>query len=155
MKISLLEDHKRRQYNLPSHEEVAVVFVEDDSALPTTREIVTDPRGQPLRTILYMSANLDPIVYSIFFPRGVAGWHDQLEHNPDQATRVRNCFTLSQCYNNRPAVRQTFCPIFYGTKHFQQYAVDACFKIEGQRLAFIRLTKTNLEVNNTMHCTNM
>nr|XP_047144729.1 uncharacterized protein LOC124818216 [Hydra vulgaris] len=48
-----------------------------------------------------MSANLDPMIYPIFFPRGDAGWHDQLEHNPDRATRVRNRVTLSQYYNYR------------------------------------------------------
>ena len=118
--MSLLEGHSRRQYNLPSHEEVAVVFVGDDGALPATREIVIYPRGQPLRTISSMSANLNPMVYPIFFPRGDAGWHDHLEHNPDHATRVRNRVTFSQYYNYRLAFRQTFSPIFYGKKLFQQ-----------------------------------
>ena len=80
--MSLLEDHNRRQYNLPAHEEVAVVFVGGDSAPPATREIVIYLQGQPLRKISCISANLDPIVYSIFFPKGDVGWHDQLEHNP-------------------------------------------------------------------------
>ena len=101
VKMSLLEGHNRRRYNLPSHEEVAVVFVGDGCAPPATREIVIYPRGQPLRTISSMSANLDPKVYPIFFPRGDAGWHYQLEHNPDYATRVRNRVTLSQYHNYR------------------------------------------------------
>ncbi|XP_065661740.1 uncharacterized protein LOC136084776 [Hydra vulgaris] len=87
VRMSLLEGHDRRRYNLPSHEEVAIVFVGDDGAPPASREIVIYPRGQPLRTISSMSANLDPLVYPIFFPRGDAGWHNQLEHNPDRATR--------------------------------------------------------------------
>nr|XP_047137257.1 uncharacterized protein LOC100213461 [Hydra vulgaris] len=71
-----------------------------------------------------MSANLDPMIYPIFFPRGDAGWHDQLEHNPDRATRVRN-----------------------------RYAVDAYVKIEGQRLAFIRNNQNKLrsEQYDTLH----
>ena len=120
------------------------MLVGDDGAPPATREIVIYPRGQPLRTILSMSANLDVMVYPIFFPRGDAGWHDQLEHNPDHATRVRNRVTLCQYYNYKLAVRQTFSSIFYGEKLFQQYAVDAYVTIEGQRLAFIRNNQNKL-----------
>ena len=101
VKMSLLEGHNRRRYNLPSHEEVAVVFVGDDGAPLANREIVIYPRVQPLRTISSVSANLDPMVYPTFFPRGDAGWHDQQGHNPDHATRVRNRVTLSQYYNYR------------------------------------------------------
>ncbi|XP_047136847.2 uncharacterized protein LOC124813603 [Hydra vulgaris] len=144
VRMSFLEGHDRRRYNLPSHEEVATVFVGDDGAPPASREIVIYPRGQPLRTISSMSANLDPLVYPIFFPRGDAGWHNQLEHNPDRATRVRNHVTLSQYYNYRLAVRQTFSPVFYGKKLFQQYVVDAYVKVEGQRLAFIRNNQNKL-----------
>nr|XP_047141320.1 uncharacterized protein LOC124816253 [Hydra vulgaris] len=138
VKMSLLEGRDRRRYNLPSHDEVAIVFVGDDGAPPPSREVVIHPRGQALKKISSMFANLDPMIYPIFFPRGDAGWHDQLEHNPDRATRVRNHVTLSQYNNYRLSVRETFSPIFYGRKLFQQYAVDAYVKIEGQRLAFIR-----------------
>ncbi|XP_065639622.1 uncharacterized protein LOC136072347 [Hydra vulgaris] len=91
-----------------------------------------------------MSANLDPMVYPLFFPRGDAGWHNQLVHNPERATLVRNHVTLSQFYNYRLSVRQFFCSLFYGKKLFQQYAVDAYVKIEGQRLAFIRNNQNKL-----------
>ncbi|XP_047129616.2 uncharacterized protein LOC105843059 [Hydra vulgaris] len=144
VRMSLLEGHDKRRYNLPSHEEVAIVFVGDDGAPPASRKIVIYPRGQPLRTISSISANLDPLVYPLFFPRGDAGWHNQLEHNPDRATRVRNHVTLTQYYNYRLAVRQTFSPIFYGKKLFQQYVVDAYVKVEGQRLAFIRNNQNKL-----------
>ncbi|XP_065673938.1 uncharacterized protein LOC136073125 isoform X2 [Hydra vulgaris] len=96
VKMPLLEGHERLRYNLPFHEEVAVAFLGDDDAPPASREIVIYPRGQSLKTILFMSANLDPMVYPIFFLRDDAGWYNQLEHNPDHATCVRNHVTLSQ-----------------------------------------------------------
>ncbi|XP_065642306.1 uncharacterized protein LOC136073936 [Hydra vulgaris] len=117
--MSLLEGCDRRRYNLPSHEEVAIVFVGNDGVPPPSREVVIYPQGQPLKTISSMSANLDPMIYPIFFPRGDAGWHDQLEHNPDRATRSKSCYFVS-------------------------YAVDAYVKIEGQRLAFIRNNENKL-----------
>ena len=69
--MSLLEGHDTIFLR---HEEVAVVFVEDDGAPSAIREIVICPRGLPLRTISSISADLDPMVYPIFFPRGDAGW---------------------------------------------------------------------------------
>ncbi|XP_065640566.1 uncharacterized protein LOC136073125 isoform X1 [Hydra vulgaris] len=110
VRMSLLEGHDRRRYNLPSHEEVAIVFVGDDGVSPASREIVIYPRGQPLRTIS-MSANL---------------------------------IWISNSSLRRLAVRQTFSPIFYGKKLFQQYVVDAYVKVEGQRLAFIRNNQNKL-----------
>ncbi|XP_065677657.1 uncharacterized protein LOC124818633 isoform X1 [Hydra vulgaris] len=51
VRMFLLEGHDRRRYNLPSQEEVAIVFVGDNGAPTASREIVIYPRGQPLRTI--------------------------------------------------------------------------------------------------------
>ncbi|XP_065684368.1 uncharacterized protein LOC136096730 [Hydra vulgaris] len=128
------------------------MFEGNGCAPPPSREVVIYPRGQPLKTISSMSANLEPIVYPIFFPRGDAGWHDQLEHNPFRATRVRNHITLSQYYNYRLFIRQTFSPIFYRKKLFQPCAVDAYVKIEGQHHAFIRnKNKLRSEQYDTLH----
>ena len=145
VKMSLFEGQDRHCYNLPSHNEVAVVFVGEDGAPPASREVVIYPRGHPLKTISSMSANLDPMVYPLFFPRGDAGWHNQLVHNPERATLVRNHVTLSQYYNYKLSVRQFFFfHSFMAKKLFQQYAVDGYVKIEGQRLAFIRNNQNKL-----------
>ena len=104
VKMSLFEGQDRRCYNLPSHNEFAVVFVGEDGAPPASREVVIYPIGHPLKTISSMSANLDPMVYPLFFPRGDAGWHNQLVHNPERATLVRNHVTLSQYYNYKLSV---------------------------------------------------
>ncbi|XP_065642405.1 uncharacterized protein LOC136074035 [Hydra vulgaris] len=144
VKMSLLEGGDRCRYNLPSHDEVAVVFVEEDGAPPTSREVVIYPRGHSLKIVSSVSVNLDPMIYPLFFPRGDAGWHNQLVHNPERATLVRNHVTLSQFYNSRLSIRQFFCSLFYGKKLFQQYTVDAYVKIEGQHLAFIRNNQNKL-----------
>ncbi|XP_065658114.1 uncharacterized protein LOC136082628 [Hydra vulgaris] len=109
VKMSILEGGERRRYNLPSHDEVGVVFVGEDGAPPTYREVVFYPRGHPSKFVSSMLANLDPTIYSLFFPRGDAGWHNQLVHNPERATLVRNHVILSQFYNYRLSVRQFFC----------------------------------------------
>nr|XP_047142898.1 uncharacterized protein LOC100213206 [Hydra vulgaris] len=49
--MSLLEGGDRRRYNLPSHDEVAVVFVGEDGAPPISREVVIYQRGHPLKIV--------------------------------------------------------------------------------------------------------
>ena len=82
VKMSLFEGQDRRRYNLPSHNEVAVVFVGEDGAPPASRKVVIYPRGHPLKTISSMSANLDPMVYPLFFLRvmlfGIINWFTTL-----------------------------------------------------------------------------
>ncbi|XP_065679917.1 uncharacterized protein LOC105849148 [Hydra vulgaris] len=147
VKMSLLEGRDRRRYNLPSHDEVPIVFVGDDGAPPPSREVVIHPRGQALKKISSMSANLDPIIYPIFFPRGDAGWHDQLEHNPDRATRVRNHVTLSQYYNYRLS-------IMVGS-FFNNMLLMHMSRLKDNALPSSEITKANLEVNNIIHYMNM
>ena len=53
----------RRRYNLPHHDEVAAVFVGEDGAPPTSRDIMVYPRNRYLETISTTSPNLDPMVY--------------------------------------------------------------------------------------------
>ncbi|XP_065671426.1 uncharacterized protein LOC136089381 [Hydra vulgaris] len=144
VKMFLLEGIIRSCYNLHSHNEVAVVFVGEDGVPLASREFLIYPRGHPLKTTSSMSANLDPMVYPVFFPRGDAGWHNQSVHNPERATLVRNHVTLSQYNNYKLSVRHFFSSLFIDKKLFQQYAVDACVKIEGQRFAFIRNTQNKL-----------
>ncbi|XP_065672048.1 uncharacterized protein LOC136089883 [Hydra vulgaris] len=86
VKMSLLEGQDRRRHNLPSHNEVAVVFGGEDGAQPASREVLIYPRDHPLKNISSMSANLDPMIYSLFFPKGDAGWHNQLIYSPERAT---------------------------------------------------------------------
>ena len=124
----------RRRYNLPHHDEVAAVFVGEDGAPPTSRDIMVYPRNRYLETISTTSPNLDPMVYPIFFPRGDGGWHIGIPHVRERATARRNTCTMLQYYTYRLAIREHFCPIHYGKK----LVVDAYCKVEGQRLDYIK-----------------
>ncbi|XP_057310670.1 uncharacterized protein LOC130648632 [Hydractinia symbiolongicarpus] len=137
----------RRRYNLPHYDEVAAVFVGQDGAPPGNRDIVTYPRGGNLRNISTLSANLEPMVYPLFFPRGEPGWYYGIPHVAERATRTRNATTMLQYYTYRVAVRENFSPIHYGKKLFQQYCVDSYVKVEGNNLNYIRANQTNLRVD--------
>ena len=63
----------QRRYNEPRHDEVAAVFVGEEGAPPFQRDIVVYPHNRPHYLISYMSANCDPMVYPLLFPRGDLG----------------------------------------------------------------------------------
>jgi len=62
------------------HDEVPMVFVGDDGAPPIHRDIVVYPRDHPLQQISFISANCDPMIYPLLFPRGDSGWHQDITH---------------------------------------------------------------------------
>ena len=99
-----------------------------------------------------MSANLDPMVYPLFFPRGDAGWHNQLVHNQERATLVRNNVTLSQYYSYKLSVSQFFSSLFYGKRVFHQYAVDVYVKIESFEDAMAIIKKYGMDLFITFTC---
>ena len=136
----------QRRYNEPRHDEVAAVFISSDGAPPPERDIVVHPRDEPPRNISYRSANADPMVYPLFFPRGDLGWCPGMSHTPEHSTQKRNTITVLQFYAHRLAVRQEFSPLFYGAKLFQQYIVDAYVRTEASRLDFIRKNQSGLRV---------
>ncbi|CAF3164635.1 unnamed protein product [Rotaria sp. Silwood2] len=136
--------HDRRLYNLPTANEVAAVFVGEDSDVPTYRHIAIHPRGQDLQTISILHPHCDPMIYPLLFPRGDKGWYPELEKIDQSRNRKR--VSMLQFYSYRVAIRATFSAIHYGGKLFQQYIVDAYVKTEQNRLAFHRQNQKALRV---------
>ena len=136
----------QRRYNEPRHDEVAAVFVGEEGAPPMERDIIIYPKDTPCKRISYMSANCDPMSYSLMFPRGDLGWVHGAQHNSEHCTMKRNTITLLQFYSYRLAVRKTFSAIHYAGKLFQQYVVDAYVKTEASRLDYIRRNQCALRV---------
>ena len=110
------------------------------------RGISVYPRNQPLQRISYMSANRDPMIYPLLFPRGDPGWHCGLTHVEQYSTVKRNRVTMLQFYTYRLAIRKDFNPIHHSKKLFQQYLVDAYVKVESQRLDYIWRNQQQLRV---------
>ncbi|CAF4254422.1 unnamed protein product [Rotaria sp. Silwood2] len=108
--------HDRRLYNVPTANEVAAVFVGEDSEIPTYQHIAIHPRG----------------------------WYPEWE-KIDQS-RNRRRVSMLQFYSYRLAIRPTFSAIHYGGKLFQQYIVNAYVKTEQNRLAFHRQNQKALRV---------
>jgi hypothetical protein len=60
----------QRRCNAPLHDEVPVVFVGNNGAPPTHRDIIIHPRNEPSKNMLYTSPHTDPMVYPILLPHG-------------------------------------------------------------------------------------
>ena len=137
----------QKRYNDPVRDEVAAVFMSQDGIPPGERDIIVHQRDQPPSKISFLSANIDPMTYPIFFPRGDLGWHNLLEHNPERrGNNKRNSLTCLQFYAYRLAIREVFSPIHYGGKLFQQYIVDSYLRVEAGRVSFIRMNQSQLRV---------
>ena len=86
-----------------------------------------------LKTISALNANLDPLVYPIFFPKGEKGWYVNMSQ-AGRNTRV----SQKMFYSYRLAYREDpFSPLHFGRKLFQQYCVDAWVRTEANRLNFM------------------
>lgn len=96
MRMRTGPDHRR--YNLPSHEEVAVIFVGEEEGLPEPqlRDIVVYPRDRPVKTISTLSANLYSMMYPLFFLRGDPGWHNWINQVSERRIGLGNVTTMCQ-----------------------------------------------------------
>ena len=137
-----------RRYNHPTKDVVAAVFVADDGAPPSRRDLVIWPRGDDSKPHRVDDGNehVDPAVYTLLFPSGDLGWHPKLEHAPARATKGYTHITPMQFYSFKLMMR---CPAQNPLPHragvlFQQYCVDTYCRAEARRLEYIRTRQRNL-----------
>ena len=72
----------QRRYNRPTVDEVAMIFVGNDGAPPTNRDIVVYPRAAEKTRISDLHDCVDPMSYPLLVPRGEPrGWTTTLEHS--------------------------------------------------------------------------
>jgi hypothetical protein len=63
------------------------------------------------------------------------------------ATKTNNKITPRQFYSYRLAVRKDFSILHHSGKLFQQYAIDAYLKVEGNQLNFFRKKPDKLRID--------
>lgn len=155
-----------RNFNSATANEIAAVFVSQDGIPPSccAKDLTIFPRttsrndiprnisldndqipGSNLLKISRINPNVDPMVYPILFASGDQGFRLNLPH-------IRNG------KRNRITLREYYCFIFQHGRDifptlrlsgrlFQQFAVDAYTKIEGDRLQFLRNNQNKLRVD--------
>nr|CDJ85720.1 Protein F59H6.5 [Haemonchus contortus] len=132
---SSLRGLARRPYDLPTANEVAVVYVGEDNDVPANRSLAVHLRsatGEQPRNFSDIDKICDPLTYPLLFPTGEGGWEPSLRNR--EGTRI----TQKEYYVYLFSIRDSFNPILYAGKLCQQFAVDAYVKIEQNRLNFQR-----------------
>ncbi|KAK6013623.1 hypothetical protein OSTOST_21058 [Ostertagia ostertagi] len=135
---------RRRQYDLPTANEVAVVYVGEDNDVPATRSFAVHLRnesGEQLLSIRDIDKICDPLTYPLLFPTGEGGW------DPSMTNISGGRITQKEYYSYLLSIRDSFNPILYAGKLFQQFAVDAYVKIEQNRLNFQRRNQLTLRAD--------
>jgi len=139
MRLRHESNRDNRRYNLPSANEIAVVFEDDDGQPPHNRDFCVHLRSSRLtKQISFLNSNLDPMVYPLLFPECDEGWSDHLKR------KNNNRVSQMEFYSYRIAIREEFNPILWGGKLFQQYVVDAYCKAEANRLNYIKTHQADL-----------
>ena len=78
--------HHRRQYNLPTADEVAVILpgADSDDLQIHRRDIILQKRSGALQTISDLHPAYVPLYYVLLFPYGENGWHPDLRLRTSQ-----------------------------------------------------------------------
>ena len=113
-------EHSRR-YNRPLSDEVAVLMPNDAT---NNRDIVLHYRDGGLKRISELHRSYDPLQYPLLFPHGYNGWHANLKLQNGRK------LTALVYYRYHIMVRQSVSVLLRAKRLFQQYLVDAYYKIE-------------------------
>ncbi|EGT54381.1 hypothetical protein CAEBREN_32751 [Caenorhabditis brenneri] len=134
------------RYQIPTANEVAVVFVGDEYQIPGRREITVYQRSTgKLQNLLDIDKETDPLCYPLLFVDGRYGWHLGRKRRKESGDGEEKMSTR-EFYSYYLHVRPQFSPLFYAKKLFQQYCVDVWTKIEHERLNFILKNQKQLRV---------
>ncbi|PIO58098.1 hypothetical protein TELCIR_20473 [Teladorsagia circumcincta] len=100
----------RRQYDIPTANEVAVVYVGEDNDVPVSRSLAVHlrrPAGEQLSNIRDIDKICDPLTYPLLFPTGAGGWDPSLTNN--RGGRI----TQKDYYSYLFSIRDSFNPILH------------------------------------------
>ncbi|XP_014790440.1 uncharacterized protein LOC106883814 [Octopus bimaculoides] len=138
----------RRKHNLPTVNEIAMVFSNTDGKPPFNRDFKVYPRNYEVHVISLniLSPNLDPMVYVLFFPYGEPDWQPHVIGNKNRANSRQNVTMLQHKVSLTPVRDGGFNPVIHGGKLFQQKAVDSYLQVEGNNLDFVRTHQHRLKV---------
>ena len=77
--FSLKPGYDRNRYNLQRTNEVAAVFVTTaDGDIPESYVTIRNKATRVLQSVSSMDPNVEPMVYPLFYPRGLQGWQKNI-----------------------------------------------------------------------------
>ena len=130
--------------NMPMNTEIAVI---QKGINPSSKlDVMIKLRGGSIRRIDSMHPSYDPLSYTLLFPEGTDGYHDQLR----KPTNGRSKITNLEFYRYRFQVRNVnnnFNLLLRAGKLSQQYQCDMYAKIEAQRLNWYKINQKTVKAD--------
>ena len=138
----------RREYNLPTADEVAGLIVGDFDSATNKRDIVLRMQEGGLRRISELHPSYLALQYPLLFPYGEDGYDTDIYHfgvtdytATNKKTRVSMkeyfAYTLQDRHN-------TFSMTLNATRLCQQFIVDAYTMIESERMSYVQKNQPDL-----------
>uniref|UniRef100_A0A0D2ZUB6 ATP-dependent DNA helicase n=1 Tax=Brassica oleracea var. oleracea TaxID=109376 RepID=A0A0D2ZUB6_BRAOL len=139
-------DKKKKQYELPSSNEIAALVVGDFSSTMGERDIVLQHHSGNLQRIwsthpLYMT-----LQYPLLFPYGEIGFYEGLKYKDHK--EGKKFVSMREYYTYRIQTRS--CESSFIVKSgrlFHQFIVDAYTSLESYRLQWIRSNQTTIRID--------
>ena len=151
MRLVIEAGADRRRENLPTGEEVTAI-IPDEFTAASRRDLILAVREEghdrpQIRKVDVTHAAYMPLHYVLLFPYGDPGWHYGLQLNDPNGTRQRTRLAKRVFYRYYLHVRSSFSPLFYASRLFQQYIVDAYVACETTALDWLRTHQESIRAD--------
>ena len=141
-------ERDRREYNLPTADEVAGLIVGDFDSETNKRDIVLHTQEGGLRRISELHPSYLALQYPLLFPYGEDGYDTDIYHYgitdytpTNKKTRVTMKEYFAYTLQERDDV---FSMVLYARRLCQQFIVDAYTMIESERMSFVKNQQPDL-----------
>ncbi|XP_003742376.2 uncharacterized protein LOC100901161 [Galendromus occidentalis] len=131
-----------RPYDLPTANEVAVVYVTEHDDVLSQRSLAVHQRSGTLTHISILDERCDTLAYPLFFPTGQSAWHPNSMNSEHKKTTQKDFYSCLLSVRN-----DEFNPLLHGRKLLQRFVVDAYVKIEQNRLNYHRTHQRELRLD--------
>ena len=129
---------KSNNYNLPSSNEVAIVFSSEDGSPPIEWDICIYSKYDKPINIPYISKHVDPLTYPLIYPTGGFGWMPKMKIQETKKERKNNFISTLQFYSYKFSVRdEDFNRFLNLGKLSHQFIINSWLKIDNCKLYFI------------------
>ncbi|CAN1761832.1 hypothetical protein LINPERHAP1_LOCUS8068 [Linum perenne] len=143
IKLTANRSSDRREYDLPTIDELAILIVDETGEDTYHQDIVVQYISNEMERVSFFHPSLMALQYLILFPHGEDGWHNNIMlSNTNHPTKC-----VSQCdfyaYRIQTRLRESSNLLVAG-KLFQQYVVNAYALVEAERLDWIKNNQKKL-----------
>ncbi|CAN1836176.1 hypothetical protein LINPERHAP1_LOCUS34668, partial [Linum perenne] len=137
IKLTANRSFDRREYDLPTTDELAILIVDETGEDTYHPDIVVQHISNEMERVSFFHLNLMTLQYPILFPHDEDEWHSNimLSNTNHPTKRVSQCDFYA--YRIQTRLRES-SNLFVTGKLFQQHVINAYALVEAERLDWIK-----------------